>query len=161
MALEGMLSPTRGFQNLLAVNRCTGIALIVHPPIELIPQLLEHGTVLRSWLGVNIQVVTSDLAKAFDLSGPPRGALVCDVVAGSPAQKAGLKPGDRIFSVDGRKIIRAADLREAVAGHYAGETISIVILRGDREFQTKIELTRPPETKKRSPKLHQNESPLK
>ena len=75
------------------------------------------------------------------------------IVAGcrpdSPAQKAGLKAGDRIILADGKKIARAADLREIVGRHYAGEKITITALREGREFQAQIELAAPPQPEKR------------
>ncbi|MBN2292546.1 MAG: PDZ domain-containing protein [Pirellulales bacterium] len=71
-------------------------------------------------------------------------AVVEGCAPGSPAQKAGLKTGDRILSVDGRKIDRATDLREAVARRYAGEKIKIEVLRNDQKMPFEIELVPPP-----------------
>ena len=82
----------------------------------------------------------------------PNPSTADAVVAGckpdSPAQKAGLKAGDRIVLADGKKVGRAADLREAVGRRYAGDKITITVLRDGREFQAEIELAAPPQPKK-------------
>ena len=78
---------------------------------------------------------------------------------GSPAEKAGLKPGDRITRIDGREIARAADAMEAVARHYAGDKITITAMRGGREFKTEIELSKKPELRKPGQKVHKIKQP--
>ena len=71
---------------------------------EIVAQLKNDGIVSRGWLGVSVQEVTKDLADSFKL-GNPRGALIGNVLKGSPAEKAGLKNGDVILSFNKQKII--------------------------------------------------------
>lgn len=85
----------------------------------------------RAWLGVYTQEVTSDLRDALDLSSD--GALVSSVVTGSPADRAGLRKGDVIVSVEGRGIDSPADLTERIGDARPGDSVSLGIVRkGDR-----------------------------
>jgi len=67
-------------------------------------------------------------------------AALAKVSPGSPAARAGLKKGDRIVAADGRPISRAAQVKEALARHYAGDTIRLTIARGEDEFEREIKL---------------------
>ena len=95
-------------------------------------QLQEDGRVARGWLGVVIQNVDQDLAESFGLS-KPQGALVSQVLADSPAAKAGLKTGDIILEFNGRKIPSSSDLPPVVGRVRPGSAADVKILRnGDR-----------------------------
>jgi len=78
-------------------------------------QLLKNGKVARSRIGVAVQEVNQQLAQTFGL-GTPHGALISAVEAKSPGEKAGLKPGDVIVSVNGRAIDQSVDLPAAISG---------------------------------------------
>jgi len=78
---------------------------------SIIEQLKEEGKVTRGWLGVMIQPVTANLAKSFGLEDA-RGALISEVVAASPAEKAGFQPGDIILTFAGKKILRKGNEAE-------------------------------------------------
>jgi len=78
-------------------------------------QLLKNGKVARSRIGVAVQEVNQQLAQTFGL-GTPHGALISAVEAKSPGEKAGLKPGDVIISVNGRAIDQSVDLPAAISG---------------------------------------------
>jgi serine protease Do len=78
-------------------------------------QLLKNGKVARSRIGVGVQEVNQQLAQTFGL-GTPHGALVSSVEAKSPGEKAGLKPGDVIVSVNGHPIDQSVDLPAAISG---------------------------------------------
>jgi serine protease Do len=78
-------------------------------------QLLKNGKVARSRIGVGVQEVNQQLAQTFGL-GTPHGALVSSVEAKSPGEKAGLKPGDVIISVNGHPIDQSVDLPAAISG---------------------------------------------
>ncbi len=92
----------------------------------------------RGWLGVYTQSVTYDVAKAWDLD-LKYGALVNDVIGDSPADKAGLKEGDVIVSLNGEKVTDADDLTDLIAETKPGDKASVGIVR-DGEDQT-IEVT--------------------
>jgi Do/DeqQ family serine protease len=91
-------------------------------------QLLKNGKVSRGMLGVNIQTLTEDTAKALDLKDVS-GVLVSNVLAGSSAEKAGVKRGDIITAINGEKIDDGNVLRNKVAGTLPGTEIKLTILR--------------------------------
>src|SRR5690606_37574590 len=74
--------------------------------MDVVEQLKDTGKVSRGWLGVLVQEVDRDLAESFGLERP-MGALVAQVVDGSPAAAAGLQPGDVIIEFDGHQIERS------------------------------------------------------
>ena len=88
-----------------------------------ITELRETGTVRRGWLGVQIQPVTDEIAEAIGLD-EARGALVGDVIEGSPAADAGIQVGDVILRFAGREIEEVRDLTRAVADAPVGEAYS-------------------------------------
>jgi serine protease Do len=93
-----------------------------------ITQLADHGTVERGWLGVSIQPLTKELASSFK-RGDTTGGLVSEVIAGSPADKAGVKTGDVIVQFNGRKIAKATDLPGLVADVPVGRDVPLVVMR--------------------------------
>jgi serine protease Do len=105
-----------------------GFAIPVNLAKSVVTQLAETGHVVRGWLGVTIQPLTPELATSFGLSDT-RGALVSSVVEGSPAMKAGVKPGDVITAYDGRLVSRSEDLPRAVADTRIGREVSVTLVR--------------------------------
>ncbi|MHB8454547.1 MAG: DegQ family serine endoprotease [Acidiferrobacterales bacterium] len=95
---------------------------------DVMNQLIKHGRVVRGWLGVSIQEVTPELARNFGLS-EPHGALVGEVIADSPAAKAGLKAGDVIVGYDGQKIDTPTTLRNLVADTPVGKEVEVKVIR--------------------------------
>lgn len=91
-------------------------------------QLLKDGRVRRGMLGINIQNIAGDTAKALELPDSS-GVLVSNVRAGSSAEKAGLKRGDIITAINGEKIEDTNVLRNKVAGTLPGSEIKLTILR--------------------------------
>ena len=91
-------------------------------------QLVEHGKVSRGRLGVMIQEVNQDLADAFGLD-KPAGALVSSVEKGSPAEKAGIEPGDVILKFNDKAITRSADLPPLVTELAPGTSASLTLWR--------------------------------
>jgi len=97
-------------------------------------QLLRDGKVHRGMLGVNIQNLTEDTAKAMDLKDTA-GVLVSNVKSGSAADKAGLKRGDVITAINGEKIEDTNVLRNKVAGTLPGSEIKLTVVRGGNEME--------------------------
>ena len=91
-------------------------------------QLVRDGKVRRGMLGINIQNISDDIAKAFDLK-ERGGVLVSGVKVGSAAEKAGLKRNDVIVAINGEKIEDSNVLRNKVAGTMPGSTIKLAIIR--------------------------------
>jgi len=105
-----------------------GVAVPINMAKFVTPQLAEHGSVVRGWLGVTIQPLTSDLAKTFGVSRYD-GALVSSVFDNSPAAKVGVKAGDIIVEYDGQKISRTTDLSKLVAATPVGKSVPMRVVR--------------------------------
>ncbi len=121
-----IISPTGGSVGI-------GFAIPSDTVRAVVAQLKAHGKVTRGFLGVSAQEISPAMAKALSLpksiGNPPSGALVASVVDGSPAQQAGLKPGDVIVSVDGKKITDPRDLAVQIAGVVPGSDATLKVLR--------------------------------
>jgi serine protease Do len=111
-----------------------GFAIPVNLAKSLIPQLVSAGKVTRGYLGVGIQELTPELAKALGLQDQ-KGALVAEVTPGSPAEKAGLKRGDVIVTFKGKAINEVHDLPALVAETPVGEKVTVVVLRDGKTRQ--------------------------
>ncbi|PKN15182.1 MAG: peptidase S1, partial [Deltaproteobacteria bacterium HGW-Deltaproteobacteria-3] len=105
-----------------------GFAIPANMAKNVIDQLKEHGKVVRGWLGVMIQPVTPELAAQFKLDRPI-GALVGEVSPGSPAEKAGIKPGDVIVEFNGKEISQMSMLPNLVAETTVGSRAEVTLYR--------------------------------
>jgi serine protease Do len=116
-----------------------GFAIPVNTAKPLIPQLVAKGKVTRGYLGVNIQGISPEIAAAMKLSDA-KGALVADVVPGSPAEKAGMKRGDVIVGFDGKQVQGSHDLPAMVAGTPVDTEVRVTVVRDgkDQQLFTKI-----------------------
>jgi len=97
-----------------------------------VAQLKDHGAVTRGWIGVQIQPVTSEIADSLSLKNA-RGALVAEPQSNSPAQKAGIKAGDVIVSVNGETVVDARNLARRISAMAPGTSVKLGIIRGGRE----------------------------
>lgn len=102
-------------------------------------QIRENGVVERGWLGVSIQDVDRNLAESFGLDRP-QGALIAQVGRGSPAEQAGLQPGDIIISFDGESIETSADLPHVVGLIAPGTVVTATIVREGQEETVDVEV---------------------
>ncbi len=106
---------------------------------RIIAQLKDTGEVTRGWLGVQIQSITKDIANSLDLDST-RGALVADVVKGSPAESGGIKTGDVIVDFGGTEIDKMRNLPKAVARALPGESFPVIVLRDGKSITLDITL---------------------
>jgi serine protease Do len=116
-----IISPSGG-------NIGLGFAIPSNQANTIIEQIKKTGKVTRGYLGVNIQTLTPDIAKHI---GAPntKGALVTQVVKDSPADKAGIKPGDIVTALDGKQALQSHKLSKIVAETPIGKKVTIEILR--------------------------------
>ena len=96
--------------------------------VQVSTQLRSSGRVQRGRLGVGIGDVSKEVAESLGL-GKPQGALVSNVEAGSPADKAGIEAGDIILKFDGKKIEKSSDLPRAVGGTKPGTASTVTVFR--------------------------------
>lgn len=112
-------------------NAGIGFAIPIDLAKSVMEQLKTHGRVVRGWLGVEIQEVTPDLAKSFNLAAPT-GALVAGVEKTGPAAKAGIQRGDIIAKFDGAIVHDQHELPEMVAQTAIGKTVPVEVIRGGK-----------------------------
>lgn len=120
-------SETGGFMGL-------SFAIPIEVAIEVAEQLKTKGKVSRGWLGVYIQEITRELAESFGMP-KPMGALVAQVLPNSPSEKAGVKVGDVLLSVDGKPINHSADLPPIIGRYAIGSKAKLKILRNGKEME--------------------------
>ncbi len=123
-----ILSPERGG------NVGIGLAIPVNMARSVMQQLIAYGNVKRGALGVGVQDITPDLATAFHLNDP-KGAMVTEILPHSPAEKAGLMPGDIIIAVNDASIKNANDLVNEISFLRVGSVAHIAIIR-DHQSKT-------------------------
>jgi Do/DeqQ family serine protease len=116
-----------------------GFAVPINMAREVMDQLVRYGVVRRGHIGVAIQDLTPDLARALGTTRTG-GAVVARVEPGSPAQRAGLRPSDLIIAADGVPIGNASELRNRVGMSPVGATIALTVERGgaDRTVDVRI-----------------------
>ena len=103
-------------------------AIPIADAVRVADELRAGGRVVRGYLGVLPDDITKEIAEAIGL-GKPQGAVIRQVVAGSPAEKAGVEGGDVVTKVDGKTVDKAADLRRLVANVKPGAKTTLTVFR--------------------------------
>lgn len=122
---------------IVAGGQGIGFAIPINVAKSIVDQLKEKGKVTRGWIGVSVQTITPEIARAFNLK-EQNGALVADVVPGGPADKSGIKRGDIIISLNGKDVDEMSDLPKIVADTPIGKTVDVRIIRDGKEIILKI-----------------------
>ncbi len=120
-----------------------GFAVPVNTLKQVLPALREEGRVRRGYLGVGVNDLDRDAADAFGLSSTD-GALVTQVMAGEPADKAGINPGDIVLSVDGRSVANTRELIDYVSSKAPEEKVDLEVLRNGKKLTKTVELKERP-----------------
>ncbi|MDO8696525.1 MAG: 2-alkenal reductase [Pseudomonadales bacterium RIFCSPLOWO2_12_59_9] len=116
-----------------------GFAIPTKLALEVMNAIIEHGRVIRGWLGIEVQPLTPELAESFGLEGRP-GIVVAAVYRDSPAAHAGLQPGDIIFSIDGEPAGDGRKSMNLVAQAKPGDKVSIQLLRNGQALELITEI---------------------
>src|SRR6266700_2374548 len=116
-------------------NQGVGFAIPASLARDVMQSLRERGRVVRGYIGASVQTLTPELAEAMKFKGQPTGALVGEVTPKSPSEKAGMKTGDVITAVNGKKISDARELRLVIGSMAPGTKVQIEV---NREGQSKI-----------------------
>ncbi len=130
-------SRTGGFMGL-------SFAIPIDVAMNVVQQLQTTGRVSRGWLGVLIQDVTRELAETFGME-QPRGALVAQVLKGSPGEQAGLQPGDVILSFNGKPVPTSSALPPLVGVSPVGQAAKIEVLRRGKLREIEVVIGELPE----------------
>jgi serine protease Do len=139
-------------------NQGIGFAVPVNMARSVMEQILKSGKVSRGYLGILIQEVTPDLAKAFSLPSP-EGALVGDVTPDSPGAKAGLQKGDVITALNGQKVSDSLELRLRISQMAPGSSVKMDVYRNGQKREMSATLVEFPEKAQTAQNEPQGEAP--
>jgi len=118
-----------------------GFAIPINMARRIMEDLIYEGKVSRGFLGVSIQDLDPTTREAFGLGSEVKGVLIGDVFKGQPADKAGIKRGDIIVSVNGKAMNEANDLKNYIATCHPGAKVPVEVLRGGKKMNFQIKLT--------------------
>jgi Do/DeqQ family serine protease len=142
---------------IVAAGQGIGFAIPINMAKQVVAQLIKKGSVSRGWLGVSIQPVTDDIAQSFGLK-KARGALVSDIMAGSPAEKAGIRQGDVITRFAGKEIRDARQLQLVVADTPIGQKVDVEVFRDGKPLIIPVTLASTDSASARQPKSTEPQS---
>ncbi len=114
---------------------------------QVMEQIIETGTVTRGWVGIGVQDLTPELADTLKVA-KISGALITEVVNGSPADKAGIKPGDVLTGVEGKPVTDYSTTLNLIAALKPGATATLKVMREKNEFEVKLNVGKRPKPKR-------------
>lgn len=124
---------------IIASGQGIGFAIPSNMAANIIEQIKSGKKVSRGWIGVSIQDVDENMAKALGMP-KPFGALIANVMEGDPAAKAGIVDGDVIVAVDGKEIEDSSALLHTIAGKTPGSTVAVTLWREGKNVDVKVTL---------------------
>ena len=128
-----------------------GYAIPVSIARQVMEQIVQKGSVTRGWIGVGVQDITPELAQSFSLPAS-RGVLITQVERGSPADKAGIKPGDVLLTVNSRPVADTTTMLNLIAALPPGQQAAIRLTRNQVEADLTVTIGRRPLPQQRKEK---------
>jgi len=122
-----------------------GFAIPINLAKSIMAELIKTGKVIRPWVGIGLQNLTPELMKRFNAK-EKEGALISQVYEGSPAEKAGLKVGDIIVQIDGKKIKDSQDVVREVLKRQVDQKIQFEVIRDGKRVEVSVTTTQMPST---------------
>ena len=120
-----------------------GFAIPASVAKQVMEQIIKNGSVTRGWIGVEAQDMSKELAESFKLPNSS-GALIAGVLKSSPADKAGVKPGDILLAVEGRPVTDSLNMLNLIAALPPGKPVAFTMMRNQTEVQLKITVGKRP-----------------
>ncbi len=152
----GALVDTNG--NLIGINSAIysrsggslgiGFAIPATLAKQVMEQIIRSGSVVRGWIGVEVQDITPELAETFKLHNTG-GVLIAGVLRGGPADRGGIKPGDLLMEINGKPVGDSTDMLNQISVLAPGKAATLRILRNQTEAQMRISIGN-------RPKIRQN-----
>jgi serine protease Do len=127
------------------IGQGIGFAVPIDLAKAFLPQLQAKGKVTRGFLGVSVSDLSPDLQQGLGLKSDVKGALVQNVVPKSPADKAGMKPGDVVVALNGKPLESSGALTRGVALIPPGASADVVVLRGGEKKNLAVKVAQRPE----------------
>ena len=121
-------------------NQGIGFAIPLKEALTVVRDLLEHGQVVRGWLGLETQELNTEVKATFGLPETLNGQVVAGVVEGGPAQKAGLQKGDIVTHFNGQAASKGTKTMRQIADLMPGDVITLGIIRAGKVFEVKATL---------------------
>jgi serine protease Do len=121
-----------------------GFAIPINLAKDIIVALKNEGEVIRGWLGVAIQDLSSDMAEYYEIEDK-KGVFVADVFEGDPADQAGIQRKDIILELNGEKIKATRQLTAMIAKIPVGESVKVKILRDGKEQTVQVKVGKRPQ----------------
>ncbi len=120
-----------------------GFAIPINTARAVAEELISYGRVFRPWLGISGLTVTESIARYYDLP-EDRGTVIVNIMEGSPAYEAGLRPGDVIIGLNGRELKSMDDLVRELRKRKVGEYVELQVVRGKRTGTVSVRLEEAP-----------------
>lgn len=115
-----------------------GFAIPINMARRAMEDLVYEGRVIRGWFGVSIQELSPAMRKGLDIPGGQTGALVADVFDDQPADRAGMRRGDVIITINGHSVQSTNELRNIVATLQPGQQVRVVVLRDGKRKTLRV-----------------------
>ena len=120
-----------------------GFAIPISLAKSVMDQIIRTGSVTRGWVGIEVQEITPELAESFKLTDT-QGALIAGVMRGSPADKAGIRPGDILLAVAGKAVGNAQAMLELIAAQTPGTQVPLKLRRNGKEGEVSVGIGKRP-----------------
>ncbi|HEX5514689.1 MAG TPA: trypsin-like peptidase domain-containing protein [Gammaproteobacteria bacterium] len=120
-----------------------GFAIPVQLAEQVLSNIIEHGRVIRGWLGIEAQMITPQLAESFGLTNTD-GVIIAGVLRNGPADRAGLQPADIVLRLNDQAVHDSQSLLRLITQRKPGDTLKIIGLRNGQEFQAEATVAERP-----------------
>jgi serine protease DegQ len=126
-----------------------GFAIPANLAKQVMEQIVRTGSVTRGWIGVEVQDISAELAESFKLANL-HGTLIAGVLRGGPADRAGIKPGDILVSVESSQVLDSTSMLNLVAALEPGKKATLKILRNRDEMSVNVNVGKRPRPNRRN-----------
>ena len=125
-----------------------GFAIPASSARNVMEQIIQTGSVVRGWIGVEAQEITPEIAESFRLSST-NGVLIAGVLKGGPAERAGLKPGDILVAIEGSPVKDPNSMLNLVAALVPGKPVAIQLRRESKNLEIQVTVGKRPTQQRR------------